>query len=266
MKDQDQQTIKGPRMVIPGDARWGLAWGLVLVLVGVALLLDHMGVAPFGQLYKFWPLLLVLLGLMNISTQAGRGLGFVLVVIGVLFQLNTLGYLHLSFRDFWPIVIIAVGVLLLWGSLGSRGYVKKPKIDWTQPGAGEAFRNHFEAADSTDPRSLNAVAIFGGCERRFSGESFQGGKAVAVFGGVELDFRDADMEGDEAILEISCLFGGVEVRVPETWTIHSRSMPLFGGFEDKSRRVKVVDATGATKTKTLIITGVVIFGGVEISN
>lgn len=265
MKDQDQPTIKGPKVMLAGDTRWGLAWGLVLVLVGVALLLDHMGIAPFGLLYKCWPLLLVLLGLMNISTQAGRGMGFVLVVVGILFQLNTLGYLHLSFRDFWPIVIIAVGVLLLWGSLGSRGYIKKPKIDWTQPGAAETFRKHIEAAYSSDPSSLNAVAIFGGCERRFSGESFQGGKAVAVFGGVELDFRDADMD-DEAILEITCLFGGVEIRVPETWTIHSRSMPLFGGFDDKSRRVKVVDPTGTVKTKTLIITGIVIFGGVEIRN
>lgn len=262
----EQGAVKRPRVVLAGDARWGLAWGFVLVLAGVALLLDHMGLTPVDRLYRFWPLLLVLFGLMNITTRSGRGFGFVLILVGALLQLNSLDVIHLSNRDFWPIVIIGIGVLLVWGSLESRGYVRaKRKIDWTKAGATDAFRKHIEEAYANDPNSLHAVALFSGCERRYSGQHFQGGKAVAVFGGVELDFRDADID-DEAVLEINCIFGGVEIRVPDTWAVHSRSLPVFGGFEDKSRRVKVVDPTGTTKPKTLVITGVVVFGGVEISN
>lgn len=274
MADQGAPEIKPPKIVLGGDVRSGFAWGFVLVLVGVALLLDHMGVTSVAYLWKFWPLLLVFFGVMHIATQAGRGLGLVLIVLGGLLQLNTLGILHLSFRDLWPLAIIAVGILLIWGSLESRGYgPRRPKIDWTKPGAAEEFRGKLReqiagayggANDSgTGPNWLNAVAVFGGCERRFSGH-FQGGKAVAVFGGVELDFRDADMD-EEAFLEISCVFGGVEIRVPETWAVHSRSMPVFGGLEDKSRHQRT-DPTGTNKPKTLIITGAVIFGGVEISN
>ena len=70
---------------------------------------------------------------------------------------------------------------------------------------------------------------------------------------------------DEAVLEVSCIFGGVELRVPETWYVHSRSLPVFGGFEDKTRQPKV-DPPAGTKRKTLIVTGVVVFGGVEIGN
>jgi hypothetical protein len=256
-----------PRVMLVGDSHWGIAWGVILILVGSAYLLDHMGVFPFSELYRFWPLLLVVFGAMNISTQSGRGFGFVLVVLGVVLQLNTLGVLHLSFRDFWPLVIIAVGVLMIWGSLESwtlRTRQKlKPKVDWTKPGAADEFRQQLEQTYN-DPNWLTAVAVFGGCERRYSGQHFQGGKAVSIFGGIELDFRDADMD-DEAVLELNCIFGGVEIRLPPHWRVSSRSLPVFGAFEDKSGRT-VNDAPAERKNKTLVITGVVVFGGVEIRN
>ena len=109
---------------------------------------------------------------------------------------------------------------------------------------------------------FNAVAVFGGCERRVTSTNFQGGKATAVFGGIELDFRDCDMQSD-AVLEINCVFGGVEVRVPETWHVYARNVPVLGGFEDTSRQPSVAPGT---QPKTLTITGMVVFGGIEIKN
>lgn len=262
MADQDP---KRPKVMLAGDIRWGFAWGLVLVLVGVALLLDHMGVPAFANIARFWPLLLVLFGLMSITSHGGRGFGFLLICAGVLLQLNSLELIHLTSRDFWPLVIIAVGVLLIWGSIETRRYGrKKLKRSWL----GDAAREEFEkqAGDTqNDPDTLNAIAVFGGCERKYSGRSFRGGKAVSVFGAVELDFRDADMD-EEAILEVDCIFGAIELRVPETWHVHSRSLPVFGGFEDKTRERTVPDASGSTKRKTLVITGSIVFGAVEIKN
>jgi len=257
-----------PKVLLLGDVHWGLAWGLILVLVGATLLLDHMGVLPFQNLYRLWPLLLVLFGVMNISTHSGRSFGFLLIVFGILLQLNSFDIIHLTFRDFWPLVIIAIGVLLIWGSVESWAIggrkPRKPKVDWTKPGAAEEFRKQLEEAYK-DPNWLSAVAVFSGCERRYTDQHFQGGKVVSIFGGVELDFRDADID-DEAVLELNCIFGSVEIRVPGNWTVHSRSLPVFGAFEDKSGRQKVEDLTGANKKKTLVITGTVVFGGVEISN
>jgi hypothetical protein len=261
MDQLDQKEVRRPKVMLAGDFRWGLVWGLVIVGVGVALLLDHLGVLPFGYLYRFWPLLLVLLGAMNIMTQSGRAFGFLLIVAGALLQLNKLNLLHLTFADVWPLAIIAVGLLLIWGSLETRGVLRRAH---RSKSAAEAFRQRIMDQTSETDTSLNAVAVFGGCERRFTGQHFQSGRATSIFGGLELDFSDADMD-DEAVLEISCIFGGVEVRVPETWYVHSRSLPVFGGFEDKTRQTRVATTPGA-KRKTLIVTGLVVFGGVEIKN
>jgi predicted membrane protein len=261
----DREELKRPKVMLVGDFRWGIVWGLVIVAIGVALLLDHMGIIPFGHIYRYWPLILVLFGLMNVTTQSGRGFGILLIIAGGLLQLNSLGLIHLSFADIWPMAIIAVGLLLIWGSLETRGAVRRKfKVDWTKPGAAEAFRQHIMDAVSETDTSLNAVAIFGSSERHFTGQHFQGGKVTSIFGGVELDFSDAEID-DEAVLEINCVFGTVEIRVPESWHVHSRSLPVFGGFEDKTRKARVEQPEGA-KRKTLVVTGMVVFGGVEIRN
>ena len=81
---------------------------------------------------------------MNLANQSGRAFGFILIVAGILLQLSKLGVIHLTFADFWPLAIIAVGLLLIWGSLETRGVIRKrAKFDWTQPNAAEAFRQQW---------------------------------------------------------------------------------------------------------------------------
>lgn len=255
INERSMQGMNRPRVMIVGDLHWGFIWGLVIALVGVGLLLYHLGIIPFDPIARFWPLFLVVFGVMNLLTQSGRFFGVLLILAGVFLQLNKLGITHLSFAEIWPIALIAVGLLLMWGSIETRGFLRdKAK-------ALHDFRERVVGADG-GPQTMNAVAVFGGCERRVSIKNFEGGRATAVFGGIELDFSDADMES-EAILEINCVFGGVEIRVPETWQVHSRSLPVFGGYEDKSRRPS---SLAGTKAKTLIVTGMIVFGGVEIKN
>jgi predicted membrane protein len=236
--------IRGQRQ--PEASRLGLVWGALIVAAGVALLLDHMGFIAIGSLFRFWPMILIFFGVGHLFTPSSRTWGGILIVVGVVFQLNSLGITHLRFADIWPLAIIAVGLMLMWGAL-------KPPI---------------EAKESVDDADvLEAVAIFGGTERRIRSQTFKGGRATSIFGGVELDFRDANINGDEATLEITCIFGGVEIRVPDTWNVHSRSVPVLGGYSDKTGPSSSLpqDPSGPRR-KTLLVTGTVIFGGVEIAN
>jgi predicted membrane protein len=250
--------IKRPKVMLAGDVRWGFLTGFVVMLVGVALLLHHMGLIPFDPVARFWPLLLVFFGIMNLLSNSGRFFGILLILAGTVLQLNKLGKIHLSFEELWPLAIIAVGLLLMWGSLETRGFLRAKAKALKDAQAHLGGYSNSAGLENT----LNAVAVFGGCERRVTSKNFQGGKVTAVFGGVELDFRDADIVG-EAVLEINCVFGGVEIRVPETWNVHSRSVPVFGGYEDKSRQPTTPPGEAP---KTLVIVGMVTFAGVEISN
>jgi predicted membrane protein len=225
----------------------GLVWGALLFLFGVALLLDHMGILYIDRLWRFWPLLLVCAGIPNFMRRENRFWGVALVAAGAILQLNELGISHFHWSDIWPVLLILGGLTLMWGAF-------------------EARRNPSAPHRSGDPRTtLEDSAIFSGVERRVTSEDFQGGRINAVFGGVELDLTDANMQADEATLEINAIFGGVEIRVPETWQVAFRGTPIFGGISDKSRVGRTMDLND-TRRKVLILTGAIIFGGVEIKN
>src|SRR5258708_23623682 len=109
------------------------------------------------------------------------------------------------------------------------------------------------------------AVVWGGLEWCRSSRYFKGGYIPAIFGGIELDLTEANIEGNEATLAISAIFGGVEVRVPRNWQVAFRGAPIFGGIEDKTRTARV-DDPASPNPKTLVITGAVIFGGLEIKN
>lgn len=230
-----------------GRGTSGLFWGAFLVLGGVALLLDHMGILSVDRLWRFWPLLLICAGIPNFMRREHRLWGILLITGGVLFQLNELGIGHFRWNDIWPVLLIATGLMLMWGAF-------------------EARRRPSSAPTGGDPRTtLDESAIFGGIERRVTSQDFKGGHLNAIFGGVEIDLTDANMQADEATLEINAIFGGVELRVPDTWQVAFRGTPIFGGIADKTRVSRTADISDPRR-KVLILTGAVMFGGVEIKN
>jgi predicted membrane protein len=248
--DEKQESRHRPMVVgidLRGRGRGGVVTGAMFILIGLAFLLDHLGIISISNLWRFWPMLLVVTGALNFLSQR-RGWGILLIFAGVLLQLNELGIAHFGWNTFWPIMLIALGFFVMWGS---SQWSSKPVASGSGTG---------------DPRTtLNEAVVFGGLERRMTSQDFQGGDITAIFGGIELDLTEASMQANEATLAITAIFGGVEVRIPPAWHVAFRGAPIFGGVEDKTRTARV-DDPASPNLKTLVITGAVIFGGLEIKN
>jgi len=243
--DRIQDRIQGKFNRRRPDASSGIFLGAVISIIGVIVLLDHLGLISAGNLWRFWPLLLVVAGMVNLMESGKQIWGALLVVVGLLFQLDNLGIIHFRLGDLWPLAIIAAGVMMIWGSFKAR---------------------RLKTSVFGGSNSMNATSVFGGVERRVSVRDFKYGSVSAVFGGVELDFRDAEMEAEEAVMEINVIFGGVEVRVPDHWRIEARNQTLFGGYTDTTRGYTNAPGGPVTSSKTLVITGQVLFGGIEVKN
>jgi hypothetical protein len=93
-------------------------------------------------------------------------------------------------------------------------------------------------------------------------QEFEGGEIHVAFGGVELDLRTAGTKRDEIFLDCHAAFGGIEVFVPETWTVVPRGTGVFGVFEDKTHPI----LADPSKGPRLILTGGAAFGGVTVKN
>jgi predicted membrane protein len=244
--------IRGRHGTRPLPKHWGLFSGGIIALIGLLILLDNLGIHLLSHLYRFWPMILILIGVWNLASESGRVFGGVLLILGALFQLDALGIARFTWGEIWPVAIIGLGFLVMWSSLQAR---RLPALLSKSAGEPEG-----------DPRTtLSEVAIFGGIERRITSQDFQGGDIQAVFGSVELDLRDANMLQDEAILEINSVFGSVELRVPEAWQITSRGQAIFGSFQDDTRNYRNENPANPLR-KSLILTGAAVFGSVEIKN
>jgi len=221
----------------------GLVAGVLFIGIGAILLLDRFGILYAYDVLRYWPVILILIGacnLLNRESVGSRVGGAILTVLGAILLVDRLGYWHVHFRDLWPLLLIAVGMVLLWRAIEGHREPPAASTSW-----------------------LNEWALFGGVERRVSSQEFEGGKATAVFGGVELDLRQAAMKGAQAVIEAHAVFGGVEIRVPESWTVSVQGVGVFGGYSDETRHPRLAEGAAASE---LVVRGGAVFGGVEVRN
>jgi predicted membrane protein len=240
------------------------------VSIGVIFLLGNMGFLDVDRILRFWPVILIALGAFRIVESGddyGQSSGIFWVVIGGFLLLGTLGILRVAFHQLWPVFLIGLGVLMLWRSaLAKRGRLGFTETDtkWETKNAEGGGTTAEPPTDSTTASSnshFTATAIFGGFDRRINSQDFRGGDATTVFGGCKIDLRGASITaGHEPVITVFALFGGIEIRVPDDWTVVSEVELILGGFDDKKTEQPKVES------KRLIIRGTVIMGGIEVRN
>ena len=98
------------------DWRKQLAWGLILIAVGLAVFLQKMDVIEFFSLWHHWPLFVVAIGAVKMITYTRPGeftSGLWTVLLGLWLHFVFEGMFGLTFRNSWPLVIIACGAVMI---------------------------------------------------------------------------------------------------------------------------------------------------------
>ena len=174
------------------------------------------------------------------------GIWIIPILIGSGFILDYY-YPEFSIRDYWwPIVIIVFGLYM----------ILKPRTKKNWGGDWEKY-----ATQTTDSDNMIDVTnVFGGSKRKVFSKDFKFGDITSVFGGADIDFMQAEVNG-VATLAITNVFGGTKLLVPANWKVKSEMVCIFGGVEDKRPQ-----SNDVSDNKMLVLTGEVIFGGVDIKS
>ena len=215
-------------------------------------------------------------------------LGIGVLLVGAILLLDNLGVMNSEdVIDFWPMLLVLVGVSHFLRPKGSRRYVAGSIfvfigviIQLSNLGfirydifdlwpvilviAGlslilKPFRRRGVSVDE-DTGVFEATAILGGATRKLSAANFQGGDAIAIMGGCDIDLRDCGSEGGPAEIDTFAFWGGIEIKVPEDWEVQVKGTAILGGYGDETRSIE------GDGRKVLVITGTAIMGGVEIKN
>ncbi|MCW2913668.1 MAG: hypothetical protein JWN52_1736 [Actinomycetia bacterium] len=106
--------------------------------------------------------------------------------------------------------------------------------------------------------AASIVAIFGGAERKGRWLVEPHTNVFTLFGGVELDFREAVLSQREVTVNITCIFGGVDIKVPPGVRVIDSGMAIFGG-----RSIAGGDPDDPN-APVIRLTGFTLFGGVDV--
>ena len=191
-----------------------LLMGLLIIIVGILFTLDNLGLTVAERYIRYWPAGLIGLGALKLWQSRGASAfgALVLITVGTWLLLDSLGLVRVRFWEMWPLLLVLFGASMVWQGL--RG----PR--------------HLTTSETND--TLSALAVLSGVNRGNNSRAFKGGDLTAVMGGCEIDLRQAAIEG-EAVFDVFAMWGGIEIRVPENWTVDGRVTPLIGGFDDKTR-------------------------------
>ena len=213
-------------------------------------------------------------------------IGIILVLLGVVWVLNNIDIIDFSFGLYWPVILIAVGVINLAGArrlyhppawiliaLGGLFLLTTHDVlEWGDVwkfwpviliiiGISILFKREgirFGGAAAED--RVNETAIFWGFDRQITGKKFKGGSITAIFGGGDLDLRDADLDAGGAVIDITAIFGGVDIKLPESWAVEAHTTGIFGGADNRCKNPEKHDG------KRIVINATAIFGGIDIKN
>ena len=211
-----------------------LVLGLTIMTAGLLLAMDNLGILDAGAFFRYWPLGFVALGIARLASPPHqRQGGLFWLLIGLILLGFTSGFM--SFQRLWAILLVFVGGNIAWRALRPR----TPRS---------------EAASGVD-----MMAMLGGSSTRNTSSAFQGGQALAFMGGCKIDLSRAAIEDEEVALDIFAFWGGIEIRVPESWQVINHVNAFLGAVE-----IKTYPAPDAKQR--LVLTGTVIMGGAEVKN
>lgn len=268
--------------------------GLILLLIGTVFLLRNFGIFIPDWIFS-WPTLLILIGLVIGFKRRFHGGGWlIMVLVGGYFNLRNLVDFNMT-QYYIGAGFIIMGLFVIFKpkkpcknqwerkfeDFKWKDYTDTPAGSWNNPvGAQPDFMGpqpnpagpqadplHEQASapytrtQGTENDYIDSVNVFSGSKQQIYSKNFKGGDVVSVFGGCELDLTQADFP-DKVAIEVVAIFGGIKLIIPPTWIVESQVSPIFGGLDDS----RTINPVNNEPLKIITIKGVVLFGGVSISN
>lgn len=231
---------------------------IALIAIGALFLVINLEIIPgvdYEALGRFWPLILILVGVWRLAASRGRSLAFpiALIAIGALFfAINLVSIDFGAIWSFWPLILIAVGILIAARAIrgGRRGDsdARRQSDPFTPSGGSGAIIDvdvpavNMEGVHTTAPDFVDGKADFN-----------------VVMGKAEVDFRGATLTHKPSMLEVSVVMGQAIIHAPPEWVVQLNINTTMGETKDTRPQSARNDAD-----PDLIINGSVVMGSLHI--
>jgi predicted membrane protein len=173
-----------------------LFWGFILVLFGIFLLLDNMGIADFGELiHDYWPVILILWGI-SILTRRKR---------------------HSRCQE-PPLPL----------------YQQQPPAQDQAYTAPPPTGNNFSFTMDSD--IIHQSEVFGDTQITANSQNFMGGSVSTVFGDCNIDLSKIKIAEGEHTLRVHTVFGDSRIILPPNSSFSISANSTFGDMYVKDQQ------------------------------
>lgn len=201
----------------------GIVIGILLLIIGILLFLEFLGVLPFSIFFKgWWTLFLIIPCTVGFFFYRSKVLNLFGIGFGILLLLavrGTIPYLS-AFQFLFAFLVIYLGIFLTIRSTIPKETVHGSKKKY--------------------------AGVLGSCREEVIGELAHTIVIKAFLGNVQLDFSKATMK-KPSIIYVTSILGSVELSFPEKWEVDVQSMN-FLGICDKKRHLE----NGSTKVSVVV--------------
>lgn len=229
--------------------------GIAFIVLGVILILNRLNIIPWqinlSHLIFSWQMLLILIGAIAYKLK-NKNTAIILMGMGVFFLIPEIFNLPEPFKAvYWPSFLIFIGVFLL---LQHR---KRLQATGTHANSNETDQSNDDVFNRIDD-----FVIFASKEVKVETKNMEGGQVAVLFGSSDYDMRTASIQQNQIVLDCSCIFGGISLKVPAGWKIKNEIKTVLGGVSDD--RLELPDNGSQLAAKIILLKGICICGGVEI--
>lgn len=155
------------------------------------------------------------------ASSRGKWLGFSLIIIGIIFLLDSTGTFDIGdlIGTYWPLLLVLWGLAMLTRP-GFRRFraPSGPAPAGIVPGAGNTHQGE----------SLESSNVFGDVDIQVTSPAFTGGSATTVFGDISVDCHQGGLADGEYRLTVSGVFGDSRVIVPPGIALDITAHALLG--------------------------------------
>lgn len=218
--------------------------GSVLIILGGLFLLNSLDIFDFRftRIFISWPFFFFVIGLYILVNTEKKIFGAILTGLGGLFLIPRIfPGIDINWSIVFPILLIAIGLYIILHRRKSTEFMKgQIKEDF-----------------------IDDISIFGGGDKIVTSKNFKGGNITAIFGGSDINLTSCELAEGINTIDVFTLFGGTTIVVPKHWNVVVSVTSMLGGFSNKGIKDPTIEID---TTRSLVIKGLVIFGGGEVKN
>lgn len=207
------------------NKRGNILWGVGLILAGILLIGNNMGILELGDVGVFS--ILISLFAVIVFINGVRKVNF----FEMLFSLAAIGIIYdepLGIEDITPFPILGAALLCSIGLEMIFGDYKKKNYE------GNDYKTVFD--DDTTQVYDNVVHCnvkFGSSAKYVNAEAFEKAEIDCSFGDAKIYLDNAVLKTNHAEVNVNVSFGSATIYMPRTWSVEKKLRVSMGDYKEK---------------------------------